>query len=205
MIITAFDTETTGLTHFRLPFSHPEQPWPVSVTAVKEAVDGSIDKVYSTIVKLPASAQIHPKALEVHGISFERTQDEGEDPLVVMHVLRDIFHASDVHCAYNLPFDDKVLMAMGHRTGAAPDSALREWLYGKSAPHCVMKHARDYLRVPSDAGFGYRNVKLEQAYRRIVGRPMTGAHDATADTFAALTVFKTMLLSFATGDVNTTS
>lgn len=205
MIITAFDTETTGLAQFRLPFWHPEQPWPVSVTAVKEAADGSIEKVYTTIVKLPPGTEIHPKAEEVHGISYERTQAEGEDPIVVMHVLRDIFHASDIHCAYNLPFDDKVLMAMGHRTGVAPDDSLREWLYGKSEPHCVMKHTRSYLRIPSDSGFGYRNIKLEQAYRRIVGRPMEGAHDATADTLAALTVFKTMLLSFATGPVNTTN
>lgn len=198
MIITAFDTETTGLTLYRESFEHKDQPWPVSVTAVKEGADGSIESVYSTIIKLPAGVEINPVAEKVHGISYERTQDEGEDPLVVLHTLRAIFHASDVHCAYNLPFDDKVLMAMAFRCNVAPIKQLGNWLYGASVGHCVMDLARTYLRVPNDHGFGYRRVKLEQAFRRIVGRPMEGAHDATADTFAALTVFKTMLLSMPT-------
>ncbi len=197
MIITAFDTETTGLTLFRESCEHPDQPWPVSVTAVKEAPDGTFEKIYSTIVKLPPGVIIHPRAEEVHGISYQRTQDEGEDPIVVLHTLRNMFSASDVHCAYNLPFDDKVLMAMAYRCNVAPLAKLGEWLYGKSVGHCVMELARLYLKVPGTGGYGYRRVKLEQAYRRIVGVPMEGAHDATADTLAALTVFKTMLLSMA--------
>lgn len=196
MRLITFDTETTGLTEFRKPFHAPVQPWPVSVTAINSAPEGEIDEVYSVIVKLPPGTVIHPKAEEVHGISFERTQDEGLDPKVVLLHLRDMFHAADVHSAYNLPFDNKVLMAMAHRTHPDLDLAeVKSWLYGKSEGVCSMEMSKKFLRIPSTGGFGFRAVKLGQAFKRITGRDMEDAHDAQSDAMAALTIFKHMLLA----------
>lgn len=196
MRIIAFDTETTGLTLFSKPFTHPEQPWPVSVTAINSAPDGKIEEVYSVIVKLPAGAVIHPKAQEVHGISFERTQEEGLDPKDVILHLRDMFRSAEVHSAYNLPFDNKVLLAMAHRTHPDIDAAdLKSWLYGTSEGVCSMEMTKQFLRVPGTGGYGFRAIKLGQAYKRITGRDMEDAHDAQSDAMGALTILKHMLLA----------
>jgi len=163
--------------------------------------DGKIIEEYNTIVKLPPGTVIHPRAQEVHGISFERTQDEGVEPAVVLARFREMVSTQDYYGAYNLPFDDKVMQAMAHRL--QPDLKVgveaRDYVYGKATGVCVMELTRAFLRIPHTNGTGFRNVKLEQAYRRVVGKQLVGAHDAMADTRAALAVFE-QLLTVVKGD-----
>ena len=191
--ITFFDTETTGLVEHRASYDDPRQPWPVSIAAI-DWCDGKIVREYKTLVRLPPGTVIHPKAQEVHGISFEQTQEEGMPIGEVLDLFTSSAHASDYHAAYNLPFDDKVMRALAHRVNPsiAPED-VTGYLYGSSKAMCVMELTRTLLRIPSSSGFGFRNIKLGQAYKRVCKKDLIGAHDAMADTRAAMEIFVDLL------------
>lgn len=210
-----FDTETTGLTNSQLPATDESQPWPVAVAAI--LCDGDLNEVeeYYRVVKLPAGVVIHPKAQEVHGLSWEKTQEIGEDPAVVLSAFIALMARSNFNVAYNRPFDDKVMRAMAYRTllreGLTPkrisqialdmrftdiDDFLAHYVFGKTEGHCAMDLATNFIKMPGrgmvDNG-GWRRHKLTAAYKLLTGLPMPDAHNALADTRGAKEVFKAML------------
>jgi DNA polymerase III epsilon subunit-like protein len=226
-MIISFDTETTGLTERSAPFTDPRQPWPVTLAGIlAEELDGGVLKIVDqayVVVKLPAGTLIHPKAQEVHGFSWERTQDEGVDPREALTVFQKLAHRASAHNAYNLEFDDKVMKAFAYRcmlldgmtdkdiatlalqarfTGpTAVEDFIAKQLYGHqngvpSDPICSMNLATNFLKVPGRGfvdGGGWRRHKLEDAHRRLTGLPLPDAHNALADAHGAHNVLAAML------------
>lgn len=217
-----FDTETTDLTNARAPAYDSSQPWPVAVAAI--LCDEELNEVAEMyrVVKLPADVVINPRAQEVHGISWDKTQAIGLDPLVVLDEFAAMAAKATYNVAYNRPFDDKVMKALAYRalqtnaaTGAAlqaeidaaaqdtstrRDDALDTYLgrvvFGTSNGVCAMDLATNFLKVPGrgmvDNG-GWRRHKLTAAYKLLTGLPMPDAHNALADTRGVKEVFKAML------------
>ena len=189
-----FDTETTGLPLRKRDMSDPEQPWFLQLGFIIADENFQTLQEYDKIVCPPPGAIFHPRAEAVHGITEERARDEG---IPVAHALEEFAHACSligdegIHTAYNLNFDDYIMRAAARRT--FPDFADHgKMLYADSTPLCTMEMAKGYLRVPGGAG-GYRPVKLEQAYRRITGHKLQGAHDALSDVKGALAILKIMV------------
>jgi exonuclease I len=155
------------------------------------------------IIKPEPGIVIESKAASIHGITNERAHDEGFD---IRFAFAEFEHAcaavqagaaslgaEGLHVAYNLPFDDLIMTSAAMRLWQEPDEALaRSRIFAHTMGMCAMKATTAYLRIPHDSG-GYRAVKLAQAYRRITGLKMQGAHDALDDVKATLTVFKAIL------------
>ena len=185
-MILIYDTETTGLAVDGV------QPWPISIAAVLLDDKLQIIDTLHSLIKIPSSIPIHPKALEAHGMSHNLIQEKGADMKEVM----DIFHKrfvspSLIRMAYNIKFDDDVIKAFVQRINYSL-SPLD--FFSSIPPTCLMKLATNYLRIPGGHQ-GYRSVTLTQAHRRITGIPVFKAHDALHDVHACVDIYRSMLKS----------
>lgn len=191
-----FDTETTGLPNRGKPLDYPEQPWPIQLGFVVADAEFNELGQYDKIIRPPEDTYFHPRAVAVHGISKERAMDEG---IPMSQALEEFSHAcwlcdGGLHLAYNLAFDDKIMKSAALRTHVELDEkTVVEALYGGSEGDCIMIMAKNYCRVPNYERNGFRQLKLEQVYRRLTGHKLKGAHDALSDVKGALTVFKIMV------------
>jgi DNA polymerase III epsilon subunit-like protein len=128
--------------------------------------------------------EIQPGAEAVHGISFERMRDEGQNPHVVAEQLIEDFGNSDYCIAHNKPFDIGILNLHLWRCGMNPN------LFEGKHTLCTMMPLTNVLKIPSPNGRGFKWPKLDEAYRALIdSKGFTGAHDAWFDTAACRDIF----------------
>lgn len=192
MKITVFDTETTGLTKFKSSYCDPGQPAPVSIGAVTmDYVTGEVETFY-TLIKLPDDVFMEPKAEEIHGISREKANAEGMDQEEALAKLEGMFANSFIVSAYNINFDDIVYKAMACRLHGPRDETTSPFYAGKKK-QCIMNICATRFRIPHKSGFGFQPLKLNMAYKRVVGVELKDAHNALIDAQAACDI-QTVLL-----------
>jgi DNA polymerase-3 subunit epsilon len=193
MIITVFDTETSGLTKFRSPYCDPGQPGAMSVGAVTiNYLTGEVENYYS-LVKI-GNLPIDDKALEVHGITREKSNDEGIEPREAIAELETRFAKSDFVSAYNINFDDIIYKAMVCRAEEGPRNEEERPFYAAKPTRCIMNICTNHFRIPKKTGSGgFVPLKLSQSYKRIVGVELRDAHNALIDAQAACDI-QTILL-----------
>ena len=179
--ILVFDTETTGLS----------KPFPVSTAIVLVSPELEVvDKWYS-LVKLPDGVTVEDGAYNIHKISTERANAEGITPEELLRVFDEKLAQSESFAAYNFPYDNGVMRNVyGFVRGETSD------VYNSTPNYCLMRLARDFCRIPGGTGGNYRQLKLFQAYRRIVGVPLASvynAHNALDDSLAAADIYIAMM------------
>lgn len=187
-MILAFDTETSGLPMFRDPSDHPDQPHLLQIAAILCDFDGKELAQLSTIVKPGAGCIIHPKALEAHGITLERAQDEGADPQEVFRSFDALAGQASLIVGHNVPFDIRIARIHSARHfGVKWDNPLPTF--------CTMRRSDRFTNLPpTDAmmAAGRHHSKaptLTEAYRHFFGEEFDGAHDALNDVKASLRIF----------------
>jgi len=194
MKICVFDSETTGLVDFKISHCDLSQPAPVSIGAVvHDYLTGQTSEFYS-LVKIPDDVQIHPKALEVHGITRERANDEGRNAAEVLDELEALFASVDFVTAYNLNFDDAIYKTMSCRVNGPDRDLTKRPYYNKTVHKCLMNECAGIFRIPHRSGRGFQPLKLGQAYKRIVGVELKDAHNALIDSRAAFDIQSTIIL-----------
>jgi DNA polymerase III epsilon subunit-like protein len=193
--VLVFDTETTGLPKNR-PVEHPEQPWVIQLGAVFFDLAGDkFEHTMNTLVIPPDHAEIDPEkfagAEKVHGISLDMIYANGRSSQSVYRELRDLASEADIIAAYNFDFDEKLIRFSSYRTSP---TFIHSPVLGRPtevAHHCIMHQTKDYYQSP-------KWLKLNEAYQRITGEPITDAHDALADAVAAAIVFKELTMKIMT-------
>ena len=172
-----FDTETTGLWHDGDELA-VTQPWPVQISAVILTDEFQIESEFNELAIPPSGADWTEKAMEITGITPDVVKANGRP---MADVLRDfqLFAAGvEVVAAYNLPFDYRIVRTSGERMGMSellPPAS-------KDVEHlCVMEWASYKMGV---------RVQLWHAYRQITGKLIENAHDAMADTLAAVEILQ---------------
>lgn len=190
MIITAFDTETSGLCDHKKPLDDEGHGRLMQLGAVQfEVLDGiegwtEINSV-NLLVTPDSDIELHPKAYEAHGISIDKAIKFGVLLESALGVFADILATSDMLMAYNIEFDKRCMAAEYARVG----KECWEEVAGGMQEHCAMKPMTDICKLPTPWGRGYKWPKLEEAYRHCFGKEMVGAHDATVDVRATIEVF----------------
>lgn len=178
--IVVFDTETTGLPDKNLPELHNDQPWVLQLGVV--VLEGwEITERLNTIVLPAADALFHAEAVALHGITPEVAVAQGKPTFDVLKTFRHMCRGADIVACYNIKFDRRIMLTTAMRTDADEFTADPLWAEG-TYEHCIMLQTQQH--------FGGGRMKLNQAYRRVFGRPLQNAHDAFADTIAATEVFR---------------
>lgn len=177
MLITFFNTETTGVPHsYKLP---PEQYPRIVSLAFIQTNEGKVFKTMKAIVK-PEGFRVPEDSTKIHGITHAHAVEHGRELAQVMTEFGKAWRDSDLIVAHNFGFDSKIVDGEAWR------------LWGKyfvtNKPHfCTMLHTTDVCCIPRH--HGYKFPKLQELHEHLFDKPFSGAHDALADVTATMNCF----------------
>lgn len=167
------DTETSGL----LPAGRV-----IQVGAVLVDSDYAVQSEANLLVKWGEDYEIHPKAMEAHGISRARAQNFGVEVDVVIAVIGQMAARAQKLVCHNLDFDRKMIENLAAR--AQKPNPIEHL-----AHYCTMRAMTPICDIPKQGG-GTKWPTLQEAHRFVAGYDFDGAHDAMADVRACLKVFQ---------------
>ncbi len=175
------DTETNGLPQsYHLPIDDlPNWPRLISIAWALYDEAGHQIQRESALVK-PNGYRWNRVAQRIHGITPERAGRDGS-PLaeVIDRLVPDILRA-DAWVGHNLDLDYGVVGAEYVRSGAY--GTLVENSFRSPTLLCTMEASR---KVTADGA----DLRLDDLYKLLFGKPMKGMHDATADMLATADCF----------------
>tara|TARA_R110000772_G_scaffold266171_1_gene388288 strand:+ start:5173 stop:5739 length:567 start_codon:yes stop_codon:yes gene_type:complete len=178
MILTFFDTETTGFANSNGRIMQ------FAATVVKLHKDFPPRTVmeFSTLVKGDVAPNVHAQA--VHGIDLAETS-QGITDTALCRWFTGVIDKTDILIAHNLKFDLQYMKETYDR--------LKLPMPGIKRTLCTMEITTPICRIPKARGAGHKWPKLEEAYRHLLGKPLDGAHDALVDTRACRDILLALL------------
>jgi DNA polymerase III subunit epsilon len=193
------DTETSGLPlrakkgEPPIPADAPGQPRLASFAMIATNPDLTVDEdaTFCTLV-CPDGWVMDPGATAVNGLTNERLTAEGLPVRHVLSIYDDMVRAGWVVVAHNAQFDTKVMRGELRRAGM-------DDLFEQTLNICTMKACRDIVKMPPSNAMmatgrrGFKGPKLIEAYRHFYERDFDGAHEAFADAYACLDVFRALM------------
>jgi len=188
--IVVYDTETTGLPHWKKPSESPDQPHIVQLCAVK--VDADTREIIASIdvVVRPNGWDIPEETTQIHGITTEYAKAVGIQESVATLILYDFCHGS-TRVAHNEPFDSRIIRIAAKRF--MHETFAENWASGNS--FCTAKAATPILQLPPSESMvsknidGFKRPSLMESYKYFHGREFENAHTAKADVMACLDVY----------------
>ena len=195
-VALVFDTETTGIVHFKKPYDDPSQPQLVQLGMILVNTTDWKKQMKLSILNKDVT-KISEEAQQVHGISEADCNQFGVPLSGILQLFHDACDKADCIVAHNMNFDRTVLQASFHRAGQ------QEHPFTDEIPQiCTMASSTDVLKLPGRYN-DYKWPSLEEAYSHFMGgeSSIENAHDALVDTEACLTVFRGLLESGATNPI----
>lgn len=205
MLISVFDTETSGLPLFNEPSEDVRQPHICEIAAyLFNTKTLALEESYYAIVKQDGWA-VDPKAFEAHGITKERSMSEGIDEVDAVHGFLRLHDKCDLRVAHNEDFDQRIMRIALKRFGTGINShphSMQEVrdtdadLFKAFPRFCTMKTSTPILNLPatpamvkSGRGSWKKSPTLAEAHRHFFGEEFDGAHSARSDAWAAARLF----------------
>ena len=173
MHILFFDTETTGL-----PNSGPNKMDTCRLLQISYIVCSSENMEKILIEKdyvIKADGWTIPNA-EFHGVSMERSQQEGQDLLKVVEDIQTDFLNADVVLAHNAAFDKSVIQSELSRNNHELLSIMN---WDKFV--CTMKLTKYIVKAKNKLG-KLKNPTLNELYEHTFWTTMDHAHNSLYDT-----------------------
>jgi DNA polymerase III epsilon subunit-like protein len=215
MLIMIYDTETSGLPKFNEPSEGENQPHICEIAAL--LFDDKTRQLEETLhyIVLQDGWDVDPEALKAHGITKERSFEEGIDEWMAHAAFHALQKLCDVRVAHNSQFDDRIMRIAYKRYGDGDDSHVGElddtpkwYAYTqeekdaiadafKARPsYCTMKTAQPILNLPateamkkSGRGGWKKPPSLAETYRHFFGEDFDGAHSALNDAKACARIY----------------
>jgi DNA polymerase III epsilon subunit-like protein len=148
------------------------------------AVLSDEQRIYASMNMLLQSQgrEIHPRALEVHGISTEVADQYGIDEKKVANIFFFEFcRKSDLFVCHNKEFDMPRMAGM-IAWRISPEMA-DEFMAHDA--YCTMKQSADLMKIPFGRfGQKYKYPKLAELHQYLFSKGFEGAHDAMSDVLA---------------------
>ena len=177
-----FDTETNGLPNFTRSPLDASQPRVTQIAALLLDKDKNIRGELNFLLRLPEGAEIPSKITELTGITEEMCDEYGLDTVTAFDAFTSFVQSAEFIIAHNIKFDRFLL-----------DAVLRH--FPEKTYQCTMEMALPIVKLPPTdkmraAGrFGYKQPKLQEAYKHFFGTEFQKAHDAMADVKACAEVY----------------
>jgi len=176
-----FDTETTGLPrNWKAPVTDLNN-WPrlVQLAYLLYDKDGNRIAGGDFIIK-PEGFTIPTEASKIHGISTERTMNEGHAISSVLQQFDSLIKQTQYLVAHNIAFDEKIMGAeflrMKMSNSIAPKSKI-----------CTMEKTTNFCAIKGP--YGYRWPKLSELHYKLFGTGFEEAHNAKVDINATSKCF----------------
>jgi DNA polymerase III alpha subunit (gram-positive type) len=180
-----FDTETTGLPkNYNAPVTDSDN-WPRMVQIAWQMYDENHNVVESKEYVIKPEGYIIPKAVsDLHRVTQERAEEEGQDLEMVLNEFREAMIKSKYLVAHNISFDEKIV-------GAEFIRKKIEKLPFKIERLDTMKIGTSYCKLPGRRG--YKWPKLMELHEKLFDEGFEEAHDALVDVKALAKCFFEMV------------
>lgn len=177
MIITVFDTETTGfpVRDGRLD----QQPYIVQFASITGEINEN--KEYREISRenflVKPAISIPFAASQVHGI-YDRDVEDKDSIVASMDKILKVLHDSDAVAGHNIEYDETIVAFELERLG-------RKGEYAPAKSLCTMRSSTDYCKLQG-RGFSYKPPKLAELHKFLFDEYFEWAHDAIYDVEATM-------------------
>jgi DNA polymerase III epsilon subunit-like protein len=218
MKILVFDTETTGKIDKYADLSETEkQPYIVQFSSVMYDTDKNDVFIYDDIIKIPQHIVIPQECIQIHGITQEKCQSDGN---LLYDVLRN-FHVkvkqADYIIGHNLEFDVKMLIVELYRLkeesghDEAYDQMIDYFEKGKqfnSKCFCTMKNTVDICKLenpnssPNNKKKGYKYPKLSELHKHLFSYEPKNLHNSLFDVIITLRCFYKLIFEKDLREIN---
>ncbi|MGH1372944.1 MAG: 3'-5' exonuclease [Cellvibrionaceae bacterium] len=180
-----YDTETTGLPDWKSPSGSDSQPHLVQLAAI--LADEDTRKVVASIdvIIRPDGWEIPQEVSEIHGITTEHAAAVGVPEKMAFEMLMALW-GGNKRVAHNRTFDQRIIRIAAKRYAA--EEVIDSWAE-KDNHECSMLLSKPILQLPSTGRGGFKQPKLEEAYKHFTGKDLENAHTAMADTVACMEVY----------------
>jgi len=191
MNILIFDTETTGLPLFKERSADPRQPHCVQLAHQLVSADGRLFIDARSFI-IDNKVESSEEALKVHGITKADAARHGIAPASAFAIYINALKKCDVVVGHNVQFDLRIMRVFAERMKSR--TMLDMALQGKKVI-CTMRYAKPLVKAPLSEKqrarnmTGFKNPKLEEAYKFFFNEDMEDAHDALADVIACRRIF----------------
>ena len=179
-----FDTETTGLPrNYNAPPSDLDN-WPRMVQIAWQLHDPSGKLLHHrSVIIQPTGYTIPFNAVQIHGITTERAQEEGEDLAAVLTEFSEVVSRCNYLCGHNIGFDVNILAAEFLRCG------LPDFFLGKSVIDTKNDQTTQFCALPGGRGGKFKWPTLTELYSKLFNQVFEEAHNAAFDVQATARVF----------------
>jgi DNA polymerase III epsilon subunit-like protein len=131
------------------------------------------------IVK-PVGFSIPTVASQVHGITTEKADKEGEPLSSVLQSFNHFVQQADYLVAHNMKFDEKIVGAEFIRIGIPNILSAKNKI-------CTMEKTTNFCAI--NGPYGYKWPKLAELHYKLFGTDFEEAHNAAADIHATARCF----------------
>lgn len=198
-----FDFETSDLYNRKLPPAHPDQAWPVQVGAIYLDHNLNVVREVSEFVAPPhENAKISQGAYDTHGIDIEECFAKGISYTAMREIFEPFFQGIARPVGHNVWFD---LQFVGRYAEKLVEASELEKI--KKLSICTMRKTTAFCKLPPTKkmqaySLKYKAPKLEELYKILFNKELTGAHDAFTDAQATLVCLRRLV---ELGVINVTS
>ncbi len=179
-----FDTETTGLPrNYNAPVSDSDN-WPRMVQIAWQLHDATGNLLeHDTIIVKPEGYTIPYATIQIHGITNERAQEEGQDLQQTLQRFLSAFSKTSYLCGHNIEFDINIIGAELFRCG------FQESLGSKPFIDTKNDQTTEFCAIPGGKGGKFKWPTLTELYQKLFNAGFEEAHNAAFDVQATAKVF----------------
>lgn len=189
--ILFFDTESTGIPHFKLPSDDESQPRIVELCGLRYSENGELVGKVAMIVK-PEGWEIPQETIDVHGITNEHATAHGSPEVFVLAAFMALYEGCALRVGHNRNFDDRIVRTALMRHAGRDQADAFKALPGE----CTAMLARPLCMLPATEAMKKTNFKnsfktptLAEALLCLTGNELVGAHTAEADAQACARIY----------------
>ncbi len=178
MKILVFDVETTGLPKKRKASLDDLDNWPYIVQlswVVYDVLEGSIESINDSVIKLPEGISVPTESTKVHGISNEMMLANGVDIKKQLRYFLTDATNSDLLVAHNIEFDETVISVECIRN--FHNNSFKDI---KTPRYCTMKKSIKRWR---------KWLKLEILHEKLFDQKLKNLHNSLNDVYVCLRCF----------------
>lgn len=179
-----FDTETTGLPrNYNAPISDLDN-WPRMVQIAWQLHDdGGALMHHDSIIIKPEGYTIPFNAVQIHGITNERANEEGQDLKTILLQFAEVINKTSYLCGHNIEFDINIIGAEFLRCG------LPNIFEGKQTIDTKSDETTAFCAIPGGRGGKFKWPTLTELYSKLFNDKFAEAHNAAFDVAATAKVF----------------
>lgn len=178
MKILVFDVETTGLPKKRKASFDDFDNWPHIVQlswVVYDVIDGGIESINDTIIRLPKDVVVPQESTLVHGITNEMVIKKGKDLSKELRYFLTDCANSDLLVAHNIEFDESIISVECLRCFF--NNSFKDI---KTPRYCTMrKSIKRYKKW----------LKLELLHEKLFKQKLQNLHNSLNDVYVCLRCF----------------